>query len=876
VQSGEARPKRGIQLIKSQPDKHLAQAFISRSTRKKLGVLKDLISSSDVCPLCWLIVKSVEGVFDPDELLSAQCFTNWELDGRAWRDTKLHPRTRRLHITWSHAKLKDSYLVFCTPQQASNIPFSDSRENFVDNVLFLGRQIDPWSEKKSLMRSWLDLCCKYHDGPCKGRPETTSDFGEMILGSFFGVIDVVDMRLTSLPYLTQKNAFRDDDSFASGDGSKFDPFHPSLTTKDQSRLWYEPYAALSYVWGNDLENAYMTTLENVLRHRRPGGLEEYVREFPKVTRDAIELVQRLGLRYLWVDHLCIVQKTRSFNLNCSCMDAIYGHAILTICAADGENSSAGLRAMHASTDGEGINPVPMANYSPDLKLMVSRPPEVSVDRSAWNKRAWTFQERLLSRRCLIFTEGRVYFQCRSTGMSEDIYADQKGAGWSLDLIRVPSRLLNEVPRRTAWFYLTIVPLYTIREISRPGDIIAAFKGVANVMEATLGSPIIFGLPTSHFDFALLWEPKERSIRRNSKDSVLESQNLSGSFPSWSWCGWMGSVMHYAEPVVGDCLINLNEWLLKHTWICWYIRDGRGDVRPIWSGKDCQLDQSTEGRWRGYGRRDDPDDGVQLREWSFKIAAPSVSTHIGSDFFESAMEYSTHSSSVSDDGGRPHPGQDSVIGREGGRQRENLKVDERRRGSSSPSSVLSSTASTVDGYGRLLKLKSDCRQHEFTKTISENPYRVVKKDSGLPDPEFPDQPMLQFWTFYKQLYVTRPEDDDTDDERRASHSLHHSLRRFNVADDNGDWCGVITLPKDFLRDAPAKVCHFIAISEAKAFTTDECDTWTYYIPKERHESEWDLFYVLMLHVEDTRWQRLGLGKVFQTAFTGCQWREIILG
>ena len=33
--------------------------------------------------------------------------------------------------------------------------------------------------------------------------------------------------------------------------------------------------------------------------------------------------------------------------------------------------------------------------------------------------------------------------------------------------------------------------------------------------------------------------------------------------------------------------------------------------------------------------------------------------------------------------------------------------------------------------------------------------------------------------------------------------------------------------------------FIAISESKAFTKDECEIWTYYIAKDRDQSEWDL-------------------------------------
>jgi hypothetical protein len=79
----------------------------------------------------------------------------------------------------------------------------------------------------------------------------------------------------------------------------------------------------------------------------------------------------------------------------------------------------------------------LASYSSDLQLMISRPSEVYIKSSKWNTRAWTFQERILSRRCLIFVKGRVYFQCCAIGMSEDIYADQEGAGWSLELVDVP-------------------------------------------------------------------------------------------------------------------------------------------------------------------------------------------------------------------------------------------------------------------------------------------------------------------------------------------------------------------------------------------------------------------------------------------------------
>lgn len=71
--------------------------------------------------------------------------------------------------------------------------------------------------------------------------------------------------------------------------------------------------------------------------------------------------------------------------------------------------------------------------------------------------------------------------------------------------------------------------------------------------------------------------------------------------------------------------------------------------------------------------------------------------------------------------------------------------------------------------------------------------------------------------------------------------------------------------------------FIAISEAKTFGKDECDIWTCYIPKEREQSEWDLFCVpLIERKENMRWECVELGKAFKDAFAGAEWKEIILG
>lgn len=61
------------------------------------------------------------------------------------------------------------------------------------------------------------------------------------------------------------------------------------------------YAALSHCWG---EEAPYTTTEATLGYRMKGITQA---ELPVTFQNAITVTQALGLEYLWIDSLCIVQ-----------------------------------------------------------------------------------------------------------------------------------------------------------------------------------------------------------------------------------------------------------------------------------------------------------------------------------------------------------------------------------------------------------------------------------------------------------------------------------------------------------------------------------------------------------------------------------------
>ena len=101
------------------------------------------------------------------------------------------------------------------------------------------------------------------------------------------------------------------------------------------------FAALSYVWGS--VPMFVTTKDKLRSLCASGGLDLYMNEIPSTIRDAMHVVRRLGIQYLWTDSICIVQDDKAeLDYLIRRMDIIYASAYLTIVAAEGLHANAGL------------------------------------------------------------------------------------------------------------------------------------------------------------------------------------------------------------------------------------------------------------------------------------------------------------------------------------------------------------------------------------------------------------------------------------------------------------------------------------------------------------------------------------------------------
>jgi hypothetical protein len=146
-------------------------------------------------------------------------------------------------------------------------------------------------------------------------------------------------------------------------------------------------------------------------------------KFPKTFTDAIVVCRHLGIRFLWIDSLCIIQHDDSdWKTQSERMGDIYANATLTISAAVGEDSQSGLFVR----DPRKTYPCTLIFQYPMEDGLVRQGAFLTCLDSYWRRisyldtRGWTFQEKYLSPRTLHFSKTKMCWTCASSNASEGL------------------------------------------------------------------------------------------------------------------------------------------------------------------------------------------------------------------------------------------------------------------------------------------------------------------------------------------------------------------------------------------------------------------------------------------------------------------------
>lgn len=163
------------------------------------------------------------------------------------------------------------------------------------------------------------------------------------------------------------------------------------------------YFALSHPWGNPPH--FCTYLSNVGQYQQNIAFEA----LPTTFRNAVTLTRELGLQYLWIDSICIIQGDNGdFEKEAILMETVFSNAYCVLAASAARGQDDGF--LHNRRARKTIvlqrpqqPPLYVSEFLDDFKEHVLE--------GHLNQRGWVLQERALARRTIYFTATQTYWEC---------------------------------------------------------------------------------------------------------------------------------------------------------------------------------------------------------------------------------------------------------------------------------------------------------------------------------------------------------------------------------------------------------------------------------------------------------------------------------
>jgi hypothetical protein len=306
-----------------------------------------------------------------------------------------------------------------------------------------------------------------------------------------------------------------------------------------------PYMCLSHRWGNAA--IIKTTKATLAEFKRNISWQS----LPKTFQDAMFMTLRLGLRYIWIDSLCICQDdAEDWACEGSKMDSIYRGGYVTL-------------AFSQSREGyfmDDDNCWTKEWVEGDLKYVINcqevrNHTNLTADTMPLLSRAWVLQERHLSTRVVFFGEQELLWECLEKNTCEcqntRVYIDSKSAQKAYLSGHDCSDHTSATYGKGDYLWHQIIEEYSTQHLTFPRDVFPAIQGIAKRLHRDCASLYWAGLWSSTLHVDMLW--RTANPRATLRPNVWRA-------PSWSWASVVGSV----------------RWLRDHTQREW---------RPITQVKD---------------------------------------------------------------------------------------------------------------------------------------------------------------------------------------------------------------------------------------------------------------------------------------------------
>ncbi len=291
---------------------------------------------------------------------------------------------------------------------------------------------------------------------------------------------------------------------------------------------HSAYAALSHCWGKALTTK--TTKLNYSSRRQ--GIP--FSEFPQTFQDAITLTRDLGLRFLWIDSLCIIQDDNNdWEVESGNMAAIYQNAYIVIGADRSDNCHGGILvpenrhqrkslpiATHDNPDGsQATVNARMHDTHSNICDIYGRA------NTPLDTRGSTLQEQLLASRMVNFTDSELIWECNTQTRCECMELDQSDATYHNGKLSYNESLksADKAKKFKAWWEL--ISAYSRRDLTYRTDLLPALSRVVKQMQGHGYTNHLAGLWEENMPDALMW-----SVASHERTKRVVPFRA----PSWSW------------------------------------------------------------------------------------------------------------------------------------------------------------------------------------------------------------------------------------------------------------------------------------------------------------------------------------------------------
>jgi hypothetical protein len=302
------------------------------------------------------------------------------------------------------------------------------------------------------------------------------------------------------------------------------------------------YTTLSHCWGPDpAAVGITTTIDNIDQMKTSIPWKRLSKTF----QDAIKITAKLGIQYLWIDSLCIIQGSKDdWEKEAGQMQDVYSNSFLNIAATGAPDGRVGCLFDRSPvfSKSTGITLSWDMNDKPSTYfplVFVSQPElQETFTQEPLNNRAWVMQERILSPRMLNFTRHQMVWECNSKFIFEALPKPSRDDRTTpeikmLSLVKESESLdrnsgwaVDQYNRDLHGFWWKVVALYAETSLTKNSDKLVAISGVATRLAALMSDNYCWGLWEKTLSRDLLWTPT-----RKVDPSVRLDPTIA---PSWSW------------------------------------------------------------------------------------------------------------------------------------------------------------------------------------------------------------------------------------------------------------------------------------------------------------------------------------------------------